>query len=493
MNKTGCVHRKREGGNIHMYSRNTSIVNATLLLVVIASVLLAGCAPSRNAIVTEKYIGSECNVMVEKKVNSLLEDIRNSPNYHAAKEWEDFLCSYDSDSTILQSQPNIEMDEQYYSYTCYTEEMADKIDIICTQYGLQKKGKPKHEEGWNNIPEYLHLRDIFKPNSEFTTYYNNSCIYKSGTFDIEGEIVFSDENKSLGFDVYCVSKNDFDDVFFKTIEINDSKSWSFTSSDGMKMLLCLNSDRALIIGEKESYFFSISIYNFNDDNNPNFLNEKKIEDIASYINLPFQLEAFSDDEWHDWGSNDPTHNEGNDFPLGSYQNGTYDQHVRFHMENKPNPEELEYALLDIDGNGIEDLLIGRKGVIRHIYMTDGHNTYEKPFNKFVRDIEMTDYGKPGFTNAASYIYICKDNKAVYVFNETDGSVSYMMASTTDGEMDWTAILKAVPSENAYYNVDIDSAVSTPITREYFESVLDSFVRIDVELLPIEEFPFAKIC
>lgn len=176
-------------------------------------------------------------------------------------------------------------------------------------------------------------------------------------------------------------------------------------------------------------------------------------------------------------------------PLGAYE-GTYNERVKFHLENKPNPEQLQYALIDMDGNGMLDLLIGRNGMIRHAYMSDGAETFEKPFNPIMRRIKMTDYGTSDTTNAPSYIEICEGNRALYVYEETDGCTSYMIAGVVNGEMDWIDILKEDPTQNLYYRLDPHTYSESAISESEFQEALDACVPIDVELKPLTQYPFA---
>lgn len=176
-------------------------------------------------------------------------------------------------------------------------------------------------------------------------------------------------------------------------------------------------------------------------------------------------------------------------PLVAYE-GTYDERVRFHLANKPNPEQLQYALIDMDGNGTLDLLIGRNGVIRHAYMSDGAETFEKPFNPIMRKIKMTDYGISDTTNAPSYIEICEGIRALYVYEETDGCTSYMIAGVVNGEMDWIDILKEDPTQNLYYRLDPHTYSESAISESEFQEALDACVPIDVELKPLTQYPFS---
>ena len=67
-----------------------------------------------------------------------LQGFVGTPNYQAAKEWNDYLSTCDpSDPDVI---PGYESSMEYMAYLCYTPEMEAKIDEICDKYGLQVLG-----------------------------------------------------------------------------------------------------------------------------------------------------------------------------------------------------------------------------------------------------------------------------------------------------------------------------------------------------------------
>lgn len=67
--------------------------------------------------------------------------LAGSPESDACIEYQEFLETYDEDEETISSIGNSEtgIGEEYEAYSCYTQEMADKIDEICGKYGLIKK------------------------------------------------------------------------------------------------------------------------------------------------------------------------------------------------------------------------------------------------------------------------------------------------------------------------------------------------------------------
>lgn len=463
-----------------------------LIAALISLLLLSGCAMlymmSLNGLILGKESYSNDTTGETGEISLLsLQGFSNSPNYQAAKEWMDFLNSYDTDKSILHSLSNEEVDsfsDEYYSYTCYTDEMANKIDEICEKYGLQKQGVPQYEQSWKNICHALQVNDLISVTSGIRVENGSGYIYRSGTFMLEADIALSQSEDWNSFDIYCAAKTDFDDVYMVIVDMDSYEQWNYTRADGIEVLIAMQPYSAFIFAENTNYFFKAGL-TFTSESG---INKESVEKLAENLNLSFTLKYIGDEEWTYLENNQIARKEL--LPLGTYKNGTYDERVRFHLENKPDPEELEYALVDIDGNGDLDLLIGRNGIIRYVYMSDGINTLEKPFNPIMRMIKMTDYGYSDYTNAASYIYICEGNKALYVYEEADGSVSYMIAGVVAGEMNWTDILREKPTENAYYSLDTRLYEESPISKEVFQEKLNSCIPIEIEMTPISQYPFA---
>ena len=73
----------------------------------------------------------------------------------ALKEWYEFQESYDQDHALMTNEPDIpSIPNQYeYTYSCYTQEMVDKVDEIAAKYNL------KLLKEW--IPFQRYQSDIF--------------------------------------------------------------------------------------------------------------------------------------------------------------------------------------------------------------------------------------------------------------------------------------------------------------------------------------------
>lgn len=71
-----------------------------------------------------------------------IQGFMGTDSYAAFKEWQDFLSTYDLDKSILHANNDFQTPEAYFSYSCYSQEMIDRIDEICEKYRLHPLGRP---------------------------------------------------------------------------------------------------------------------------------------------------------------------------------------------------------------------------------------------------------------------------------------------------------------------------------------------------------------
>ncbi len=418
-----------------------------------------------------------------------------TPNFLAAQEWDAFVRSYDTDHKIWDSLSNEEMrmPDEYYSYDCYTKEMTDKVDEICLKYGLQKQGFPHNFVNWDSICQVLEVENIVTPIPGITLDYDHGYLFKSGSFDIHCDFTTPYLEPECFMTIRCVSKGDFDGNFLTIGDLSDYAQWSRISRDGTQMLLALGPADAFLIADKVDYFATVAIsYVYTADaQSGEWFTREELETIADMFDFSFPVEPISDETWEALAQQIAEDDRRDDNPpLGYIPDGSYEERVRWYLENKPHPERLQYALMDVDGDGSEDLLLGQDGFICHIYMTDGTDTYLRPFFKLMNTnafVIQKDYDEPMMTNSPTYIQICEGNKALYVFEYTDGTITYGIAEPVDGIMDFTTIYHADP-EKGGYSVRETLHENTPTTQAAVQTALDALVPIEVDMRPLREYP-----
>ncbi len=191
----------------------------------------------------------------------------DSVNYQAAKEWREFLNSYDTDGALLANAKTDDYQEsiEYMAYQCYTREMQDKIDEICDKYGLEVLGSMYTEKYTIDVIKAVGIDNLFADKAGFpTTLYDGYC-YRGGTFSLGGETTLYYEESPwiypITYQYRCVMKNAFDEVCLPVDDMESFEEWNYTLQDGTKVLLALSSEKALIIVDKEEFFVTINVLN----------------------------------------------------------------------------------------------------------------------------------------------------------------------------------------------------------------------------------------
>ena len=194
-----------------------------------------------------------------------MQGFMDSPNYQASKEWSDFLKTYDPEGKLLDSektgsyQPSME----YMAYTCYTQEMQEKLDEICERYELNLLGPVYAEEYPVDIVKAVGIENVFAETANIPTEIYDGYYYGDGTFQISGTNTLNYEGSPwiypTSYQYRCVMKSSFDGVLLPVGDIEAFEEWNYTLQDGTEVLLALSTEKALIIVDKPEYFVTINI------------------------------------------------------------------------------------------------------------------------------------------------------------------------------------------------------------------------------------------
>lgn len=498
----------------HHSVKRVWLVGAIIALMV----FLLGCAVvlmSLDDLLLNEDIAVDPHATEVTEVRDILslQGFVGSNNYQAAKEWYEFLQTYDPDGKILRSLSNEEtmMPEEYWSYNCYTPEMTAKVDEICEKYGLNKQGMAKLFDSEENFYQTLKIESIILKDAEAEVVIDPNYYYKTGSFMLSGETTLTGENRpwiyAIEYQLYCVVKTDFDEVYLNVGNIESYDQWEYTTLDGTKLLLALSPDQALVIVDKADYFVTMNILNPRVGDilyGEQMMSPEALEAFADTFDFTFRPQPVSDRDWEAVqerpAPTDIAREERKDEAMKSIGAENYAGRVQDLLENAANPEQLGYTLLDIDGDGTEELLIGQDDVILYIYTVSADQTEHILTGLVARRI--IPYGATDtavMTNAASYMYLCEENAVAYVYEEVDGTLTHHFARPEGGALVWAEeivhdpcdtnapyqIFTAEPGSNRGYN-----DICTAISEEAYNKIMDSYVRVDLNLTPLDQYPLA---
>ena len=227
-----------------------------------------------------------------------------TPNYQAAKEWQDYLSTCDpNDPDVI---PGYESPMEYMSYLCYTPEMETKIDEICNKHGLQILGPTYLTDNPMRMFTDLGINNIIADGTvALVDFDGGAYYYRDGTFQLPGITTLTWEGNPwpypVTYDYRCVMKTAFDGVCLNVGDLNQYDEWTYTVKDGTEVLLARSEEKALIIADLPTHFVTVNILKPNDGA-PNPMDRKALEAIADTFRFDYMPQkpdpdALVEPEW----------------------------------------------------------------------------------------------------------------------------------------------------------------------------------------------------
>ena len=454
-----------------------------------------------------RYSEDGSKIPATEKVKQFISIVgaEGSKNHLAMREWMDFKQRYDPDGSIWSASEGFQRPAQYNNYVdVYSQEMVDKIDEICEKYDLKLEGDAVIFQ--KNVAELfsqvLDIPGITGEKSNLEAEFGGARVTECGNFNASYQADFQNPETNQQF-TFTLIYDYRDKAYFSTayLVIEDAEAveqWNYTLPNGTEVLIA--SDKggdAYILCDRKDAFINVTIRNVgrNWDSPADVMSHRDMELIAEALDYslkPKKVENMSQlkqqlEEMYQAGESqeeDPAevearmqlyeenehHESYGDLICQMRDNESYFvSHCNVAYEHFW--ETMEYTLLDITGDGTEELILGRDGHIHAIWTI-----------------------RNGLTEgiASSYYegYLCEGNVyESYVF--LDGKPYHYYSQI--GEDGLKENLRTVEYDTFYESWMLDESQDgtgrTPISEEEAMEIIDSYVRIPLELKSVQEYPF----
>lgn len=477
-----------------------------LLIAAIAALmlLLVGCAIVYVLRLQDMAFGQEERSYYDGSSQTVtllsIQGIEGSPGYQATKEWYEWLETYDTDMAIYHSDDAFSEDfgDDYYAYNLYSREMKDKLDEICAKYGLELLGKMYIDPDIEAGCKALQIPGIFRPDANVEADWGQICYYANGSFDLEGDVSLEGKQAHI-VSFRCHRKNAFSDLISSVGPEGSYDEWVYTTSYGVNVLMVLDyggvRGNAKMYVEQGEYVFVFSVHEFDDMPLPD---KEMMEAYAEVFDFTVQPQQVSQQEIEKTEERkeeaDATFAEEYEKKKHGFKELGYESRIKYELEYAVNPELLSFAVLDLEGNGTEDLLVGQNGYIRAVYTTKGGGSqHMMPMSIAYMNTVNTGIsigiGEFGFADA-SYIYLCENNRLAYVYDLEGDGVAYHFASVVNGELVWTdrIVYDRINNPDEPWRMHDERNDSHPITEDEFNRILNSYPRVTLDMYPISDYP-----
>lgn len=434
------------------------------------------------------YLEDGTKTPATEKVQEIiaLQGIAESSNQQAAKEWYDFLQSYDQDRALANNAEDFSIPAAYHAYGVYTQEMVDKVDAICQKFDLKLAGEGALllTQVEDRIPEILGIDGILKKGTSAQASYVGGRFYECGNFNLDYRITANEFQEV--FVGYSYADKAYFSTMYLTIEESEKvQEWNYTTEDGTQLLLVKTVDRGYIFCDREDAFLQITLGGKLEDlPNMTKADMEAFAEVLDYTLKPDKVENMHalalelDELYRAPTAVDPEEEARREAEFEAHER--HDSFADLIADMRDNEEyftrysgdtyldfweTMEYCLMDADGNGTEDLILGRNGNINAIWT-------------------MKDGKTAGLQGSWAQGYLCEGYIFEFAVRE-DGSHFHSYSNLITGE--GLGQVSYYPSDGVWrYQKGNDIKEITE--AEAFE-IMNSYAHVELpEMKPVKDFP-----
>ena len=423
---------------------------------------------------TDKTPPSMSNVPTEPLT---LESLQSSANYKASMEIKDYVQSYNATGDVDET-----LSEAYRAYGCRNTEMAQKVDEICAKYGLNKVGDGISPDTTEEMFTALNVRSMVKAsgNGDVTT--SNPSYSADGNFEFWGATTVSGVDYAVEYRVYRAMKQTLSTAYWEIENTSDYQWSNYVTTAGTDVLIAVGQNNSLVLTDTGDSVVVIVVMNATTGDTQTgkaaleaFANTFDLSLAPRTRNAPVETTAPTES-----GTAIP---EAYQPVIAKYVTALTEHwggeacsnaDISILVSYATSPSELGYALLDLDNDGTDELIIANDaerqviydlyslvdGKLVHVFTGWDRNSYE-----LREGFRILNIGSNGAASA-DYVYCHLSNGQLV----TDSLIRFDAATDPDhpwfrgtGENDLAPITDENWSEDEIYS----AAASLPITITSF--------------------------
>lgn len=423
---------------------------------------------------TDKTPPSMSNVPTEPLT---LESLQSSANYKASMEIKDYVQSYNATGDVDET-----LSEAYRAYGCRNTEMAQKVDEICTKYGLNKVGDGISPDTTEEMFTALDVRSMVRDsgNGDVTT--SNPSYSADGNFEFWGATTVSGVDYPIEYRVYRAMKQTLSTAYWEIENTSDYQWSNYVTTAGTDVLIAVGQNNSLVLTDTGDSVVVIVVMNATTGDTQTgkatleaFANTFDLSLAPRTRNAPAETTAPTES-----GTAIP---EAYQPVIAKYVTALTEHwggeacsnaDISILVSYATYPSELGYALLDLDNDGTDELIIANDaerqviydlyslvdGKLVHVFTGWDRNSYE-----LREGYRILNIGSNGAASA-DYVYCHLSNGQLV----TDSLIRFDAATDPDhpwfrgtGENDLAPITDENWSEDEIYS----TAASLPIAITSF--------------------------
>ena len=406
-----------------------------------------------------------------------LESLQSSANYKASMEIKDYVQSYNATGDVDET-----LSEAYRAYGCRNTEMAQKVDEICTKYGLNKVGDGISPDTTEEMFTALDVRSMVRDsgNGDVTT--SNPSYSADGNFEFWGATTVSGVDYAIEYRAYRAMKQTLSTAYWEIENTSDYQWSNYVTTAGTDVLIAAGQSNSLVLTDTGDSVVVIVVMNAMTGDTQTgkatleaFANTFDLSLAPRTRNAPVETTAPTES-----GTAIP---EAYQPVIAKYVTALTEHwggeacsnaDISILVSYATSPSELGYALLDLDNDGTDELVIANDaerqviydlyslvdGKLVHVFTGWDRNSYE-----LREGYRILNIGSNGAASA-DYVYCHLSNGQLV----TDSLIRFDAATDPDhpwfrgtGENDLAPITDENWSEDEIYS----ASASLPIAITSF--------------------------
>lgn len=506
------AEEREKGGGAEPARKPVRLGRPFLIAAVIAlMLLLVGCATAvvlhldKLKIAEESYMSKPrytrdgTKVLPTEKMQGTYVLAGESSNCRlAVQEWRDFIQEYDPDGSKLAQAYDEGKSEEY------NQAMDEKAEEIREKYGLGKTGEAviilQSDEAL--FRELVGVENLGKRDGSLELEFGGARICECGNFNVSYSAVL--KNADSGEDLMFTLTYDYrDNAYFArdsifTIEDQEGlQQWNCTLSGGENVLIVMeNEGDARILYDRGDAFLTICVANVGWDwlSPSETMSHRDMERIGESLVLSpkpekvpnmAQLQEELDRKYRDENNFTIPPEEMEERTRIFEENERLDSFGALVARMRDNEsyftsqkgsdyenfwETMDYILMDVTGDGEEDLILGKNGLAFSIWTMQEGKTAA---------IASAEEGTLYEGNVLKDYHFVDGKPYHYFFRLDEGSfmASYLDVEYSISEESWLRITYENGQEKR-----------EKITEEQADEILQSFTPMALDWKPIREFP-----
>lgn len=299
-----------------------------------------------------------------------LESLQSSANYKASMEIKDYVQSYNATGDVDET-----LSEAYRAYGCRNTEMAQKVDEICTKYGLNKVGDGISPDTTEEMFTALDVRSMVRDsgNGDVTT--SNPSYSADGNFEFWGATTVSGVDYPIEYRVYRAMKQTLSTAYWEIENTSDYQWSNYVTTAGTDVLIAVGQNNSLVLTDTGDSVVVIVVMNATTGDTQTgkatleaFANTFDLSLAPRTRNAPVETTAPTES-----GTAIP---EAYQPVIAKYVTALTEHwggeacsnaDISLLVSYATSPSELGYALLDLDNDGTDELIIANDAERQVIY------------------------------------------------------------------------------------------------------------------------------